>query len=136
MITLRLVTPSGSGFEEEVERAILRGSEGDLAVMEGTAPIVTPLEISLARVIYPGRKERTAAIHGGYMSMKNNVLTVVADHYEWSEDIDLARAKESERRAKEMLQLAEAGDDLDDVRRAELALSRALTRIRVKEGSV
>ena len=54
----------------------------------------------------------------------------MCDASEWPEEIDINRAKEAEERAEKRLRDAK-GDNID-VKRAELALSRALERIKVK----
>ena len=128
MIQLRVVTPYGNGFEEEVDRVIVRGSEGDLALMKSTAPIVTPLAIGKIQVISSEGKSKVGNINSGYVSMKNDVVTVVTDAFEWEENVDIARVQEAKKRAEERIAKA-ANDKNIDLKRAQLALARAKNRL-------
>lgn len=56
---------------------------------------------------------------------KNNQLKILCDVCEWPEEIDLKRAKEAKERAEQRL----AHKDGIDIKRAQLALNRALARI-------
>jgi RimJ/RimL family protein N-acetyltransferase len=72
------------------------------------------------------------AIHGGFIQVLNDEVSVLADAAERAEQIDLARAEAARERAQRRLE----GRDVDlrgglDVLRAQLALQRSLTRIRV-----
>lgn len=129
MIQLRVVTPYGNGFSEEVERVIVRGEEGDIALLESTAPIVTPLGIGKMKVLFPQGEEKEGNVNTGYMSMKNDLVTIVTDAFEWNEEVDIERAKEAKRRAEKRLQEAEKNKNID-VNRAQMALYRALNRLR------
>ncbi|MDQ0508564.1 F-type H+-transporting ATPase subunit epsilon [Peptoniphilus ivorii] len=129
MITLRLVTPQGDGFTEEVEKIILRGIEGDLMLMQGTAPLVTPLAYGAIRIFQDGAA-RTGAIHGGYVSMKSDVATVATDAFEWIEDIDVERARAAKDRAETYLR-DNADETKAEIDKAKLALLRATNRLDV-----
>lgn len=129
MIQLRVVTPYGNGFEEEVERVIVRGTEGDLALLKSTAPMVSPLGIGKMKVLFPEGKEKEGNINTGYMSMKNDLVTIVTDAFEWNEEVDIERARKAKERAEKRLAQAKNRDDID-TKRAEMALLRALNRLR------
>lgn len=128
MIRLRVVTPHGNGFEEEVKRVIVRGSEGDLALMKSTAPIVTPLAIGKIRVFFQDGKEREGNLSSGYISMKDDLATVVTDAFEWDEEVDLKRAEEAKNRAQERINKSTQDKNID-LQRARMALMRANNRL-------
>ncbi len=129
MLHLEVVTPNRLFFSEEVDMVIVRGMEGDLAVMKGRSPITTPLRIGKVRVFKNG-KERIAAVTNGYMSVLDDKVTIVTDAAEWPEEIDFARAEEARKRAEDRLK--NKPDGLD-VLRAKMALSRALNRLDLKK---
>lgn len=68
------------------------------------------------------------ATGGGTVEIKNNKVLVLADSVETAEEIDIERAKQSYERAKERLSNRSRGDI--DITRAELALQRALNRLK------
>lgn len=132
MIDLKVVTPYGLGYEGQVKRVVVRGSEGDLALMNSTAPLVTPLAIGKIRVTFENGGSKVGNISSGYVSMKDDQATVVSDAFEWEEDVDLERARQAKKRAEE--RISKAGtDEKIDLLRAKLALARAMNRLQTKE---
>lgn len=127
MLHLDIVTPDKPFFSEEVEMVIVRGIEGDLAILKGRAPITTPLKIGKVRIIQD-KVERIAAVVDGYISVVDDKATIVTEAAEWSEEIDMARAEAAKTRAETILK--DKSDGVD-VARAELALRRAINRIEV-----
>ncbi|SCG81865.1 ATP synthase epsilon chain ATP synthase F1 sector epsilon subunit [Proteiniborus sp. DW1] len=125
---LEIVTPDRKFFEEEVDMVIVRGVEGDLGILKGRAPLVTPLDIGKIKIKQDG-KIRIAAIAGGYVEVGNEKTTIISDAAEWPEEIDIDRAKGAKQRAEERLKRR----DNIDVARAEIALRKAVNRIRVAE---
>lgn len=132
MIRLKIVTPDGTGWEGEVDRVVVRGTEGDLAMMKSTAPIVTPLAIGHLRVFNEDGTQWEAAVTDGYVSMKNDVCTVATDAFEWASDIDVERARAAKERAEARLQEASHNDEID-YERAKFALKRAINRLSLKK---
>lgn len=128
MIKLCLVTPYADGFTREVDKVIVRGVLGDMMLMKGTAPIVTPLGYNLIR-IFEGGEERPAVIHGGYVSMKDDVCTVATTAFEWLDEIDVARAESAKARAEARLKGLGEEDERDEENEAKLALLRAVNRL-------
>ena len=129
MFHLRIVTPDRSFFSEDVERVIVRGSEGDLAVLKGRAPIITPLEIGKIRILQNG-VERIAAVVDGYISVIDDETTIVTEAAEWPDEINVERAKAAKERAERRLKERKENIDID---RAELALKRAINRLDLKK---
>lgn len=125
---LEIITPERNFFSGEVDRVIARSISGDIAILANHIPIVTPLEVSILK-IKSGNEEMRAAISSGYMEVSNDKTTLIVDAAEWPDEIDLQRAEAARKRAEERLR---SGADTD-VARAELALSRAINRINVKQ---
>ena len=129
MFQLEIVTPDKLFFSEEVKMVIVRGIEGDLAILKNRAPITTPLKIGKVR-INQGGEERIAAVVDGYISVMDNKATIVTEAAEWPDEIDVERAERAKERAKERLAKQPSGLD---IARAELALSRAINRIELSK---
>ncbi len=125
---LEIVTPDRKFFEEEVDMVIVRGVEGDLGILKGRSPLVTPLDIGIIKIKKDGNT-RIAAIAGGYVEVGKEKTTIISDAAEWPEEIDVERAKEAKQRAEERLKRR---DNIDTIR-AEIALRKAINRIRVVE---
>lgn len=127
MFQLDIVTPYRQFFSEEVEMVIVRGLEGDLAILEGRAPITTPLKIGKIRIFQEG-VERMAAVVDGYISVIDDKTTIVTEAAEWPNEIDIERAKKAKERAENRMKNEKQATDID---RAELALKRAINRLEI-----
>ncbi len=130
MFDLEIVTPDRLFFSEPVEMVIVRGLEGDLAVLKGRTPITTPLKIGKVRIFQDG-KEKVAAVVNGYVSVLGDKTTIVTEAAEWPEEIDINRAEQAKSRAEEFIK--KSNPDVD-ILRAEFALKRAVNRLDVSDG--
>ena len=131
-ITVNIVTPDGPVYDSEVSMVIAVTATGEMGVLPGHIPTVAPLGIGAVRL----KKENSTelvAVNGGFLEIRPEKVTILAQSAERATDIDLARAQESAKRAEALLQ---ANKDEIDFKRAELALKRAMNRINVYEGSI
>ena len=131
-ITVNIVTPDGPVYDSEVSMVIAVTATGEMGVLPGHIPTVAPLGIGAIRL----KKENSTelvAVNGGFLEIRPEKVTILAQSAERATDIDLARAQESAKRAESLLQ---ANKDEIDFKRAELALKRAMNRINVYEGNV
>jgi F-type H+-transporting ATPase subunit epsilon len=115
--------------EEGVERLIVPGVEGELGVLTLHAPLLTMIQPGVMRIV-KGGDEVEMAITGGFIEVRDNRVTILADAAERAEEIDVVRAEEARRSAQRLMEEKEAAVDLT---RAEAALSRALARLRAVE---
>lgn len=121
---LKIVTPDRIFFEGKVERLIVKGIEGDFAVLPNMSPFVTRTQIHQMK-IYQDGKILLAAVSDGYIDVRNNIVIMAANSCEWPDEIDVGRAEDAKRRAEERLK---ASDEIDTLR-AEAALKRAINRL-------
>lgn len=129
---LEIVTPEHVVFSQEVEGLSVRGLEGDLGILPGHIPFVTPLQVA-PLVVKSGGKSQTIAVHGGFVEVQGDKVIVLAESAELPQEIDVERAIAARERAER--RLSATGQDRIDHRRAELALQRATTRINVSSRS-
>lgn len=126
-IQLEVVTPGKIVLKDEVDFIVAPGSLGELGILPDHAPIITSLEIGVAK-IKKANQETLMAISGGFLEVKNNKATILADTAETAEEIDASRARAARERAEDRINSKK--DDVD-MARAEAALKRALTRLKV-----
>ncbi|SEU13702.1 F0F1 ATP synthase subunit epsilon [Paenibacillus sp. NFR01] len=129
---LEIVTPDHLVLSKQVNSLTVKGADGDLGILPGHIPLVTPLQVAPLIVKADG-ETTTIAVHGGFMEVHKDKVTVLAESAELPKDIDLERAEAAKERAQRRLQSRSKQDDVDH-RRAELALQRAVTRIKVSAG--
>lgn len=127
-LTIEVVTPERVVYSGEATMVIARGLEGDVGILPNHMPLVTPLKIAPVRIKTVGDKETVIAVSGGFMEVRGVKVTILAETAELSEDIDVERAKAAKTRAEQRLN--DKHPDLD-LRRAERALQRAISRLQV-----
>jgi len=129
-LNVEIVTAERVVYSEEgVDEVVVPGVEGELGVLTLHAPLLTMLQPGVMRIM-KGNDEIEMAITGGFIEVRENRVTILADAAERAEEIDVVRAEEARRRAQRLLEERVAEVDLA---RAEAALARALARIRAAE---
>jgi F-type H+-transporting ATPase subunit epsilon len=126
---VEVVTAEREIYNGEADMVVARGTEGVLGILPRHAALLTTLAIGEMRIKL-GDAEEPLFVAGGFLEVRDNVVTVLADTAEHAEEIDEARAEEARRRAQERLEQATS-----DVERADMlgALERAINRIKVAE---
>lgn len=124
---LQIVTPDGGFFDGEAEKLIVRAKGGDVCILPRHAPFVTALGIGEATVVLGGDLRRKAACAGGMLSVTGDDVRLVATTFEWSENIDKARAQRAEEKARKKLETAQTTAEIE---LAKAKLYRALARIK------
>lgn len=127
LFNLKVVTPEKVFFDGETEQIILStvcGEIGILARHESYVSILPPGPMK----IKIGNEFKIAAISQGVVKVSKEKATIIATSVEWHDEIDIERAKEAERKAREIL--TRKLSDLE-FRQAEFKLKRAINRISV-----
>jgi len=126
-IRLDVVTAERQVYSEDVDLVVAPGVDGEMAILPGHAPLMTMLQPG-ELLVRRGGEETPLVVTGGFLEVRPERVTVLADAAERVEEIDAERAEEAKRRAEERL-----GEKLSaaDTARAEAALQRSLIRLRV-----
>ena len=132
-IKVNIVTPDGPVYDSEVNMIIANTATGEIGVLPGHIPMVAPLEVGAIRLKKDGQTD-FVAVSGGFLEIRPDQVSILAQAAEVSSTIDVNRAKEAVKRAEERLNLTKQ-DDVD-FKRAELSLKRAMNRINVYEGNI
>ncbi|KAF1677965.1 F0F1 ATP synthase subunit epsilon [Bacillus mexicanus] len=126
-VKVNIVTPDGPVYDADIEMVSVRAESGDLGILPGHIPTVAPLTIGAVRLKKDGQTE-LVAVSGGFVEVRPEQVTILAQAAETAEGIDQERAEAARQRAQERLN---SESDDTDIRRAELALQRALNRLDV-----
>ena len=119
---LAVISPKGIYFEKEVESLTVKLTSGYRTILSHHADLIGALAYAPMHIIENG-KTKYYAIHGGAISIKDNKVSLIVNAVEAKEDIDVSRAKAR----------LDKKDVNTDVKRAELALLRAIARIKTSE---
>ncbi len=117
---VELVSPERVLYSGEADMVVCRTSGGgEIAFLTGHAPFLAALETGVVRVKTDGGEE-VAAVHGGFVEVRDNRVIILSDVAELAKDIDVSRAERAKERA--------TGDDEEAVaarKRAEARLDAA-----------
>ncbi|MBO1914881.1 ATP synthase F1 subunit epsilon, partial [Microvirga sp. 3-52] len=91
-VKIHIVTPDGPVVETEADMVIAMTETGELGILPGHIATVAPLQIGGLR-IKKGNDTKIIAVHGGFIEIRPEIITVLAQSAETAETIDLARAK-------------------------------------------
>nr|WGD57810.1 F0F1 ATP synthase subunit epsilon [Bacillus subtilis] len=127
-VKVNIVTPDGPVYDADIEMVSVRAESGDLGILLKAIfqPWLT-LKIGAVRLKKDGQTEMVA-VSGGFVEVRPDQVTILAQAAETAEGIDKERAEAARQRAQERLN---SQSDDTDIRRAELALQRALNRLDV-----
>ncbi|MBI4904256.1 MAG: F0F1 ATP synthase subunit epsilon [Acidobacteria bacterium] len=126
---LEIATPEKLLVKEAVTEAQLPTADGEIGVLPGHAPLLSELGIGVISFVTEG-KRLTVAVSSGIIEVLPDLVRVLAMVAELPADIDMKRAREAERRARERLDTIK--ENVDSAR-ALNALKRAQARLSVAE---
>jgi F-type H+-transporting ATPase subunit epsilon len=129
-IKVSIVTPDGPVYESDVEMVSTKAKSGELGILPGHIPLVAPLEIGAVRLKKDGKTE-LIAVSGGFLEVRPEQVTILAQSAETSSEIDVERAQKAKERAEQRMKDHQVQQT--DFKRAELALQRAINRLAVSE---
>src|SRR5512135_2505252 len=101
-IHLDIVTLERVVISEDVDYVSAPGIDGVLGILPRHEPLLTALSFGELRY-KKGDQESTFAIGGGFMEVRPDKVTVLADSAEHAEEIDEQRAEQARERAQELL---------------------------------
>ncbi len=80
---LLISSPDGDLFRGNAQMLIVRGTEGDLAVMAGHVPFVTGIKRGKCVVVTENEERKTGVIDEGILTVDTDQVTVLTSSVEW-----------------------------------------------------
>jgi F-type H+-transporting ATPase subunit epsilon len=118
-LNVELVAADRTVWSGEADMVIARTADGEIGILPGHAPVLGVLVPGPVR-IRQQQGEVVAAVHGGFLSVADNRVGILAELVELADEIDLGRAQQA-------LERSTSQDDEED---AAAAAARAQARIR------
>ena len=120
-LQVELVSPERILYSGEADMVVCRTvSGGEVAFLTGHATFLAALDPGVVRVKTSGGDDVVAAVHGGFVEVRDDRVIVLSDVAELAKDIDVSRAEKAKSEA--------TGDDEEAVearKRAEARLDAA-----------
>ena len=121
-LQVELVAVERKIWSGEATMVIARTTEGELGVLPGHAPLLGELAPGgVVTIRVADGDDLVVAAHGGFLSVTENGVSILAETAEISTEIDVERARESLRRSE---------NAADDDEEALAAARRAQSRLR------
>ena len=127
---LDVVSAERKLFSGMVETFQVTGSDGELGIYHGHAPLLTAIKPGMVRIVKQHGHEEIIYVSGGMVEIQPSTSTVLADTAIRGEDLDAAKAEEAKRRAEENIK-NQHGDM--DFAQAASELAKAIAQLRVIE---
>jgi F-type H+-transporting ATPase subunit epsilon len=126
---VELVSPEQILHSGDAEMVICRTTDGEIAFLTDHAPFVGALGIGPVTIRPPGGADIRAAVHGGFVEVSHNQVTILSDVAEMAHQIDIMRAQRAQEAAEARLRVEHDAE-------AEAALRRAHVRIDLAQDRV
>jgi F-type H+-transporting ATPase subunit epsilon len=127
---VQVVSPEEVLWSGDAERVITRTvGGGDIAFLPGHTSFMGALGSGVTEILQEGGDVVRVAVHGGFVEVSEDRVSLLSDAAELASAIDVERARQAHERARNLLQ-----DEDDEAVR--MAVVRAETRLRAAEAGV
>ena len=124
---VEVVSPEKVLFSGEAKQVITRTLDGEIAFLPGHAPFLGALSECHTRITLADDSVLDVAVHGGFVQVNGNTVSILSDIAELADQIDRERALRARDAAELLLQKEHDAE-------AESALSRAHARLNATGG--
>ena len=83
---LKISSPEGDLFSGEAVKLVVRGVEGELAVLAGHIPFVTPVKACTCKLELADGTERQGTTDGGLLTVSGDRAVLLSGSFTWSEE--------------------------------------------------
>jgi F-type H+-transporting ATPase subunit epsilon len=129
MFALQILSPLGEIFNESVDEVVLPTDKGEIAILPHHIPLFSKLREGTITIKKNG-KNTIIAVVGGFLEVRNDVVTILSDYAIKAENIQAARALEAKKRAEDFLANKQSTADLI---MAEKELQKSLLELKVAD---
>lgn len=132
VFALTVLTPDKNFFSGEVGEIVFSTPEGAIGIMAGHEPMIASVMEGTMEILADG-EWKIAAVGPGFGEITYDHAEFYLDTVEWSEEIDVVRAREALERAENRMH---SNISNLEFMRTKTAMSRALARLKVAEESM
>ena len=98
-----IVSAEAELFSGRAKLIVANGTQGDLGVTYGHAPLLTSLEPGPVRIVQDNGEEIIFYVSGGFLEVQPNVVSILADTAMRAGDLDEAAALEAQKHAQQAM---------------------------------
>jgi F-type H+-transporting ATPase subunit epsilon len=122
-LRVEIVTPEAVMFSGRADMVVARGLAGEVGILRGHEPIVVALDFGELRLYAGDAVSERFAVYGGFLEMRDDVVSVLSDDAEPAAAIDLGAAEVEQQRLER--EQAGAEEESPELRRARARVAIA-----------
>jgi len=111
---LEIVSAEKNIYSDEVSAVVAPSIEGEIAILDNHAPLLTSLQPGEVRIIKNNNEDTFLYLSGGFIEVLGNHVTILADAAERVEEIEESKVQEAIKQAEEQLNTGQSGIDLEN----------------------
>ena len=125
-LKVEVVSPERVLFSGEARQVITRTLDGgEIAFLPGHTTFLGALVENHTRIYLADGKVQDVAVHGGFVDVAPDHVTILSDSAELAENIDVVRARAAQERAQEAMRSEHDASVAGDLCRAHARLAAA-----------
>lgn len=128
--SFEIITPEKIAYKDNIEEVIVPTPQGQIAILPNHTALLT--QVSSGEItVKKDNKEYYLAVTGGFLEVAKNNVTLLADYAVRSEDIEVSKALEAQKRAEKLMK--ESGEKISkkDFAYAEAQFRRSILELRI-----
>ena len=127
-IQLEVVTPERRVLADPVDMVTVPGLGGELGILPGHTPLISQLQTGVLTYVAEGKSSQLH-VSGGFVEVRDDPVSVLAEVAERPDEIDAARAKLSRDQLEKQIN-AWSGSE-DDLAIAKTEFERSVVRLQL-----
>ena len=128
-IQLEVVTPERRVLAEPVDMVTVPGLGGELGILPGHTPLISQLQTGVLTYVQDG-KSFPLHVSGGFVEVRDDHVSVLADVAERPDEIDVARARSAREKFEKQLNAWSGGSE-EDFEEVKTELDRSMVRLQL-----
>ena len=131
MLKIQVITPEKLVSSTEAVEIVIPTENGNIGVRSGHIPLLAPIKPGEIKIKHQGKAEESLVVYGGFVSIANNEVEILADSAERTEDLNeklietaIERARKVKMTTLSPVELEKVGLELE----INLARLKALNR--------
>ena len=127
-IQLEVVTPERRLLAEPVDMVTVPGLGGELGILPGHTPLISQLQTGVLTYVQDGKSVQLH-VSGGFVEVRDDHVSVLAEVAERPEEIDAARARASREKFEKQLNTWSGSEK--DFEEVKTELDRSIVRLQL-----
>jgi F-type H+-transporting ATPase subunit epsilon len=125
MLKLSILSPERKLLDGEAALEVtLTGSEGEIQILDGHAPMLGTLEMGVLKYKTADNNQHVGVVTSGFFEVKDNVVVLMCETVELKGEINVEKAKQAQAEAEEALK--ESTLDEHHFKKYQLQIERSM----------